>query len=309
MRSLRIPRLAFFCLLLTLATSTAVVSQESGVVPRYDGTEVTYYVDLPETGSYPMVVILQGSECLKVSHKYGDLRKKILDKGTAVLRVEKPGLTAQTEIGDCPLDYRRLNTPQQRVMDLLAVLGHLKERHPDWNGDVALMGGSEGSIVATMTATRYPNVKAVALLSGGGGATFAAEMLQAWTTQMKVQGKEQSDIDEMMKIMAEGMKEAIENPTPYEEFASDEEQLAFNTHYWWSKILPYKGLNVLRQLKSPLLIVHSKQDLHIPFESAESLYKTLKAEGSDVKFLIYEGQHVPDVDTLSKAIDWMHESL
>lgn len=300
---------ATLCLLLLLCMALEAVSQESKIVRRYDGTEVTYYLELPNADDFPLFVILQGSECLKVSHKYETLRQKILAKGTAVLRVEKPGLTAETEIGDCPAEYSRLNTPQQRVLDLLSVLGHLRPTYPSWNGELVLMGGSEGTMVASMTATRHPGVKAVALLSGGGGQTFAAEMFRAWTNQLKVQNKEQSEIDELMEIMAEGMEEALRNPTPYQEFASDEKQLAHNTHYWWSKTLPYKGINVLRQLNAPLLIVHSKQDLHLPFESAENLYVTLKSEGQDVTFKVYEGQHVPDEATLSQVVDWLHERL
>jgi dipeptidyl aminopeptidase/acylaminoacyl peptidase len=110
---------------------------------RPDGTRITWYLDVPAHGRYPLVVILQGSECLRVSDKYGPWIRQLVEAGLGVLRVEKPGLGPDTPIGKCPDEYLRLNTVDRRVLDLLAVVAALRGR-PGWDGRLCVLGGSEG---------------------------------------------------------------------------------------------------------------------------------------------------------------------
>ncbi len=85
----------------------SLAGADVGRIERPDGTEIVYYLDPPaSTEDYPLVALLQGSECLRVSDKYADLIALMNAHGVAVLRVEKPrseGVTMQSvdQFGQC----------------------------------------------------------------------------------------------------------------------------------------------------------------------------------------------------------------
>ena len=115
-------RLCTTCWILVLLTGLL----SADTLLRPDSSAIHYYLDEPEAEKYPLVVILQGSECLRVSDKYPDYVQRILAGGAATLRVEKPGLHSGVAPGDCPDEYLRLNTPQRRVLDLVMVVSDLR---------------------------------------------------------------------------------------------------------------------------------------------------------------------------------------
>ncbi len=126
------------------------LSAEDLSLEQADGATLHYYYDLPPGGG-AVVVILQGSECLRVNHKYAPMIASLQANHLGVLRVEKPGLTPDTPIGTCPEAYLQSNTLERRVWDLLSVVAELRKRH-DWNGELALVGGSEGGMLAALCA-------------------------------------------------------------------------------------------------------------------------------------------------------------
>ena len=68
-----------------------------------------------------------------------------------------------------------------------------------WDGRVALVGVSEGAVLAGLTAAPIPETLAVVLISGGGGDTFAEEISQMMQTgvirlDLEADGKVQAGV-------------------------------------------------------------------------------------------------------------------
>jgi len=275
---------------------------------RIDGTDITYYLSRPDEASYPLAVILQGSECLRVSDKYQDYIEALRSEGIAVLRVEKPGLHAGVEIGDCTDEYLRLNTPERRVLDLVMVIAELRKDQA-WNGGLALVGGSEGAMVAAMTAPLLPEVEAVVLLSGGGGLSFAEEVLEGAGRQMLESGMPEAEVDQRLVEMREFMRDVGDDPSPYKEWMSDG-KLVRNTHLWWAHAVDLRLTTALERVQAPVLLVHGRSDTGTPVRSAELLIEELTAKGKlNIELRLYDGGHAPPREKVTEALRWVGSQL
>ncbi|MCA9775212.1 MAG: hypothetical protein KC800_00790 [Candidatus Eremiobacteraeota bacterium] len=275
---------------------------------RPDSSAIHYYLDEPQQERYSLVVILQGSECLRVSDKYPDYIERIVAGGAAALRVEKPGLHAGVAAGDCPDEYLRLNTPQRRVLDLVMVVSELR-KNECWDGRLVLLGGSEGAMIAAMTAPLLPETRGVVLMSGGGGLTFGEEVVESAGRQMLDSGMEPDKVDEEKVAMRSFLLGLAKNPTPYEEWGSDG-KLARNTYLWWAHAVKLRLSDSLRRVEAPILILHGISDQGTPFRSTEILLEELTYSGkTDVEFQPYDGGHSPPPERIWEALFWALECL
>lgn len=275
---------------------------------RPDSSAIHYYLDEPEAARYPVVVILQGSECLRVSDKYLDYVERIVAGGAAALRVEKPGLHSGVAVGDCPDEYLRLNTPQRRVLDLVMVVSELRGRE-SWDGRLVVLGGSEGAMIAAMTAPLLPETRGVVLMSGGGGLTFGEEVVESAGQQMSLSGMEPDKVEQEKAAMRRFFAGLAKNPTPYEEWGSDS-KLARNTYLWWAHAVKLRLSNSLQRVQAPILILHGLSDSGTPYRSAEILIEELTFAGKqDVELRPYEGGHSPPPEKIREALDWALERL
>lgn len=292
-------------LLALLFLLIGVAGAEPLYLERPDGSFITYYLDQPEEGDFPLVVYLQGSECLRVSHKYGPQIEQLVESGVGVLRVEKPGLNASVRIGDCPQEYLRLNTPQRRVLDLLLVLAHLRASQPDYNGSTGLLGGSEGAMIAALAAPHIPKLKGIVLLSGGGGNTFGEEVVASVEGQMRRGGLKGHALEEELGKMRKEIAEVLKEPVPNKEWASDGE-LGRNTYLWWSNAWNLKLSTPLKLVAAPVLSYHGQQDAGVSLESAQLLESSLADAGKkNFELRVYDGGHAPPDQILSEAGAWL----
>lgn len=281
---------------------------ESETLVRPEGSAINYYVERPVAERFPLAVILQGSECLRVSDKFGPYREKLLADGVGVLRIEKPGLHPGVEPGDCPDEYLRTNTPQRRVLDLVMVVAHLRS-DPAWDGRLVLIGGSEGAMIAAMAAPLFPETRGVVLLSGGGGMTFGEEVVQGAGRQMAESGMESAEVEKEMEAMRGFLAGLAKESTPYKEWGSDE-KLARNTYLWWAHASQLRLSTPLSRVDAPILILHGRDDLGTPFRSAEILTEELLFNGrTRVELRPYEGGHSPPEEKILEALDWVSQRL
>jgi len=296
-------------LFLLVLVLSSLAWAERGQVERADGTRIVFYFDAPSAERYPVAVILQGSECLRVSDKYTNLVSRLMGRGVAVLRVEKPGLSEQTPIGDCPEEYLRLNTPDRRVLDLLAVLGHLRRNDPHWNGDLGMCGGSEGALIASLSAPLASGTQAVLLFSGGGGWNFSQEVAGSIAAQMKASGASSQAIDAQMEKIRKQWEQIRSNPVPGKEWASDG-KLGRNTYQWWNQALDQALYRPLLQLQVPIRAYQGSQDESIPAASSEELVARFEAaRKTNFELRTYPGGHGPPEDVLLDGFDWLVQNL
>lgn len=282
---------------------------ETGRVSRADGSQVTWYLDRPSKASFPVVVILQGSECLKVSHKYGEMIGDLTARGVGVLRVEKPGLHEDVPVGDCPPDYLRLNTPDRRVLDLLMVLGELRRSATGFNGSVGLLGGSEGAMIAALAAPLCSDLRGVVLLSGGGGGAFSEEVLGSVRMHMTQSGAPERAIEERLDEMRSMIEVIRKDPVPSKEWLSDGE-LARSTYLWWASAWDLQMSTPLLRVDAPILAWQGETDASVPQASGLGLAEKMKAAGKDnFELRTYPGGHAPPPEVLSESIEWMVRHL
>lgn len=278
------------------------------VLEQADGVPLYYYYDPPPQKG-PVVVILQGSECLRVGDKYGPLIQQLHKLNLGVLRVEKPGLSPSTPIGECPQAYLRKNTLERRVWDLLSVLGELRKR-PDWDGRLALVGGSEGGMLAALCAPLIPETRAVALISSGGGLTFGQEIELTIASQMRSSGAPPQRITQEVEHLREVFEQARREPSTVQEWGSDG-KLARNTHLWVSQAADMAVYRALLRVEVPILVVHGSADRSTPVQSAQVLEESFGRAGkSNLQLRVIEGAgHDQALETIQFTLGWVAQQL
>ncbi len=266
------------------------------VLEQADGLKLHYYFDPPAVRG-PLVVILQGSECLRVSDKYGPFIQRFVAAGVGVLRVEKPGLGPDTPVGSCPVEYLQRNTLERRLWDLLSVLGEMR-KNPLWDGRLVLLGGSEGAMLAGLAAPLVPETRGVVILSGGGGITFAEEI----TEMMRSLGAGEAQLAEFAALCSAVHRE----PTTLKEWGSDG-KLARNTHLWLSRAEDLAIWRPLLRVDAPILVVHGGKDESTPVRSAERLHEVFKTAGKTNLELRIEDEdgHSPSAGSLERTMEWV----
>ena len=94
-----------------------LVGAETLSLEQADGLRLYYYLDVPAAPQpAPLVVILQGSECLRVEHKYGPMIEQLNQAGVGVLRIDG-GWVREADIAAGYLP--RLNVPASITTDRL----------------------------------------------------------------------------------------------------------------------------------------------------------------------------------------------
>lgn len=293
-------------LLLTLAHAAA---GQSSSMTRPDGSEIVYHLSRPHAERYPLAVILQGSECLRVADKFGALVQQLNEAGIGVLRIEKPGLRADTPIGECPEEYLRLNTIDRRVLDLLAVLGRLRREDERWNGQLGLSGGSEGSMVAAIGAPLIPETTAVLLLSSGGGSEFGDEVKASIAGHMRSSGASEKQVEQHLAKVDAEWEEIARQPLPSREWASDG-ALARNTFLWWNNALALAVYRPLEEVSVPIRVYQGDADTSMVDGTGQGLLERHRQTGGDnLELVRYQGGHVPPPEVLREAFAWLASRL
>jgi alpha-beta hydrolase superfamily lysophospholipase len=282
-----------YLLLLLLSLPLAA---ETLSLDQADGTRLYYYYDAP-TEKGPLVVILQGSECRRVSDKYAAFVDKFHKSGIGVLRVEKPGLTPDTPLGECPAAYLQRNTLERRIWDLLSVMGEMR-KNSRWDGRLALVGGSEGAMLAGLTAPLILETRAVVLISGGGGDTFAEEISQ----MMQTGGAPTSQLEQFHELC----RQVHQEPSATKEWGSDG-KMARNTHLWLSRAEDLAIYRPLLRVEAPILVVHGAADQSTPLHSAQKLQQIFQQAGHTNLELRIEKEdgHSPSAQSMEATLDWV----
>ncbi|MDI9227687.1 hypothetical protein QMZ20_17120, partial [Serratia bockelmannii] len=159
---------------LALWSGLAMAQSAALTLPREDGSSIHYYLDaaVPGQSSAALLVILQGSDCNSVRHIRLVTPMRQVLPAADLLTVEKYGiddtLPYREEVPrqDCPDAFVQHDTPQRRVSDVTQVLQAVSAR----NGyqKVAVLGGSEGAVIANLVTASSGLVDATLAFSGGG---------------------------------------------------------------------------------------------------------------------------------------------
>ncbi|MBH3169088.1 prolyl oligopeptidase family serine peptidase [Serratia marcescens] len=169
---------------------------------------------------------------------------------------------------DCPDAFVQHDTPQRRVSDVTQVLQAVSAR----NGyqKVAVLGGSEGAVIANLVTASSGLVDATLAFSGGG----------RWF------------IDDVRHSVADAPKEEkaglnaflqqVLTAPPFPLNASD------HGYAWWHGMLNIDQLATLRSIKTPVLIVQGDQDRAVSPGAVGKMIAELRADGkTNITYLNY----------------------
>lgn len=230
-----------------------------------DGTEVEAWLLLPQdaTGgdaSVPVVLDIHGGPFSQYGNRFFDEFQLLVGAGYAVLYANPRGSSGYGESF-----ARAIRGPRAEVdpgtgwggadhEDLMAVVDAALERFPELDGDrMAVMGGSYGGYMTSWIIGHSDRFKtAISERALNNMLTFAHT----------------SDIGTLFPAGYIGATH-LEDP---EEFIRQSP-----TTYW-------------RDIDTPVLILHSENDLRCPIEQAEDLYVRLKMSGKQVEFVRFPGE-------------------
>jgi alpha-beta hydrolase superfamily lysophospholipase len=261
------------------APEGAPYTAEDVTVPTSRGYSLAGTLTLPKgaRGPVPAVVTISGSgqqdrdSAIPVISGYRPFRQiadALSRRGIAVLRVDDRGFGAS---GGDPSKA----TSADFAEDVRSALAYLRTRREIRGKHLALVGHSEGAIIAPMVAVNDPGVRAVVLLSGPawtGLRTSDYQLRQAW----EAMGLSPAQMDSM-KARNDPLREEQAAASPW-------------VRYW----LDYDPLPTARRLRVPVLILQGATDHQIPPEQAEELASALRAAGNrDVTLRV-----LPEIDHL-----------
>ncbi len=175
--------------------------------------------------------------------------------GIAVLRLDDRGLGAST-------GNFSTSTTQDFADDIRAALAYLRSR-PDIDHDrLALIGHSEGGIIAPMVAATDPKLRAIAIMAGPADKMVDVIMSQnKWVTDHNP-GLTAAQRD---SVLADARS-----------MLAPERQLSSAVKFWMS----YDPAPAAKKVKASTLILQGKTDRQVPMSNAEKLAALIRSGGN-----------------------------
>src|SRR5690606_31419005 len=220
----------------------------------FDGKEIPawYYTPNSErTPNAPVIVSVHGGPEGQEGPGFNALYQYYLSRGYAILA---PNVRGSTGYGKT---YSHLDDVEKRedsVHDLAAAVEWLKEKGGAEPKRIAVMGGSYGGYMTMAAVTLYPDLWAAAVNTVG---------IVNWETfLMNTSGyrRRQREV----------------------EYGRLDKNLAF-----LRAISPIKKVD---RIKTPLFVIHGKNDPRVPYTEAEQIVASLKKRGATVEYKLFDDE-------------------
>lgn len=280
MRMLIGPALAFAML------ASTPVRAEPVRVQRLDDSFIDVYVEPPADGGRAgILLVLQGSECTSV-HPDGDRFPFTLPAGVVRMDIQKYGVTPDLQRdaeGACPAEYLANNTIDGRVLDTLTVLTWLRSNAPWWDGRLFVAGASEGATIAAIVGSLAPETEGMILINGSIGRPFREGWADAVASAVSAQGGDAAAIDGARAETAQAWERARATPTV------ETYQGASNTLRWWRSMIDLRPLNLLVNVRTPIVLVQAERDEMTPVQSARAAASRLSEVNPRFTYVELEG--------------------
>ncbi len=192
-------------------------------------------------------------------------------RGIAVLRYDDRGVGASGgDLGTASLS--------DLVSDVAAAVRYLRGRREIDNSRIALIGHSEGAIIAPMVAVDDPRVAAVVSLAGTAAPLDSIVMEQVASAAREA-GGDSAKIAEARRsiaMLADAVREGrdlekLDLPPPLKALAGN--------RAWFLEHIEHDPAATIGRVRAPVLIVNGGQDVQVPPAQAERLGATLAAAG------------------------------
>ncbi len=245
-----------FCTAVMLLSSANSVAQ-TFTTARPDDSALHWRLDIPDTAdkSVGLVVLMQGSGCLSADHNANLSQVRSVFSEFAALTVEKYGVSPGDDSEECSPEFYENHSVSQRIADYLQIIGSLRSR-AWWNGQLVLVGGSEGGGVAAALA-EPAQADAVVLISTGGGITFG-QMVR------------DSIMDTMHRhSVPEAEWPAIDAAFAYaREHPDSSDTWAGSSYRYWADAIDRRPVDDMLAANSAFLLLHGSADSSSAVQSA-----------------------------------------
>jgi hypothetical protein len=262
---------------------------------RGDGSKLVFYVDTPISESFPITLIIPGSQKEAVQVTHHALKELILEGRRCPLSIEKRGVQGNS-IDE--KEFQQFLSLDNRKEDILQVLKSLKKHLPSWNGKIAILGQGDGGRIGAQIATQIENVEALILISSGGAWPPLEEALYSFRSEMADEGYSPQYIHGFMVQARQQFNQALKTPK------SDLKAFGFSYKYWES-LLKTNLLQDLLLLSCPIYSVNSMQDERVPIESVDALAKLLPNKLTLQRINSLRKEIIQNQKTYSDAISWL----
>ncbi len=280
---------------------------------------------VPKTGKppFPVVITITGSgqqtrdEYLPLPglEKYRPFRQiaeALASRGFAVLRVDDRGIGKSTG-----RDTLKTATSADFADDVRAQVDYLRKRKEIDPARIALVGHSEGGMIAPIVAASDPRTAAIVLMAGPGR-----------------RGDEILLYQQNQAVDASGMLTDEERAKQYAEHAENLRKAAQGDpsapealrSAWMRYFLTYDPLPTIRKVRQPILILQGELDRQVTADQAEMIAKAAReARNRDVSARVFTGLNhlflpaktgapseysslstntIPD-DVMKQLVDWL----
>ncbi len=247
---------------------------------------LTYYVDLPNTEkSMPLVLVVEGSYCDNTGPQSILRLHEVIGNSFASVSIGMTTLERRGVDGD-DIDvakYHAFNTPTQRLLDHIELVHHLRLHPPEsWNGQLFILGGSEGGPIAIKLSKDTEPSACVALV-GCGDQTFKEYIWQSLS---------QAPVWRHFYMMCNGdmpfTRKAYEKHVAQMKSNPVSDQFWYGqTYLYWADALDQCEMDAFLQLKCPVFVVAGTKDLECP--STDRLIAQAKEQNQDVTYLRVDG--------------------
>lgn len=264
----------------TPAARTVLADDHEIVIPVAGNVTLAGTLSLPRDSAVRGVAVLIGGSGpqdrdgtraeLPGYAPWREVRDTLVARGMAVVRLDERG-TGRS--GGTQAGYTTL----QAASDVQAVLGWLAAERRVRQWPVALVGHSEGAVIALLVARAEPRVRALALLGAPARAgrdiarrqraDLVGSDLARWPAAVRTQVLAAAEVE------AESL--AVRDPWLRTWFALDPRDVA-------------------RDVRRPVLLVHGATDRQVPPSHADELAAVLRVAGAPV----VQVQHLRDTDHL-----------
>lgn len=232
---------------------------------------------LPKTGArpFPAVITSTGSgqqtrdePVIKDYKIFRQVAEHLAARGIAVLRVDDRGVGDSTGLGT--LDKA---TTFDFADDVRAQVAYLRTRREIDADKIAIVGHSEGGVIAPLVAADDPKLAAIVLLAGTGKRgdevllyqmNRPLELNAAISEEEKAKGR--AGNQKILRTVIEG---------------GDTSKLPALFRFYWMKVfLTYDPLTTIRKVKQPIFIMQGALDRQVTEEQAELLAKAAREAGN-----------------------------
>jgi len=271
-------------------------------IQRESGTPLIGYFDAPEATTFPIAILLQGSQIESSRRIHDSLKNGLEEIGMGVVTLEKQGIRGIDGVDDA--EYNRCNSLTSRLEDHLLLLTHLK-KISGWNGKLALIGqGDGGRIGSEMAAQNQDKVLALVLIASGGAWPAKDEILVSFRSEMSASGFSPGYIHSFIVQAKEQFENAKSTPL------SKHQCFGFSYKYWDSLMKTDLPGNLMK-ISCPVYYVHGDKDDRIPKASVDSLIKGLREMKKNVTVQRKEmgREIIRDPKTYEDAISWLKTQI